>query len=308
MHVLQFAFGRQRFAFVCIAVFIAVLTGCGGGGGSNLPIPGGGSSSGGTGGVSSDFDQGIFRPAATFKDLCAAPRSGAFPDRVGTAVDEKDWLRAWSHDLYLWYDEIADSDPGASLSVPEYFDLMKTFATTPSGAPRDQFHFTIDSEEWRRLSQSGVSAGYGAELALLRNSPPRDILVAFADVSGPAAQIGQWARGTRILEVDGVDAINGSGDAAVAALNAGLFPSSAGESHSFRVSDFDGSNERTVTLVSDDITSDPVPTTMVTTRGASTLGYLLFTDHIAPAEARLVDTIDEFRQRGVDELVLDLRY
>ena len=53
-----------------------------------------------------------------FKDYCTVPRTGLdadgnpFPDRPGSTWDENNWLRSWSHDTYLWYDEIEDVDPG----------------------------------------------------------------------------------------------------------------------------------------------------------------------------------------------------
>ena len=71
------------------------------------------------------------------------PRSGTNPgtggpytDIQGTTLDENNWLRSWSNNLYLWYNEIVDRDPGLH-TTPDYFDLLKTTATTPSGAPKD---------------------------------------------------------------------------------------------------------------------------------------------------------------------------
>ena len=46
------------------------------------------------------------------------PRTGidpfthqAYPDRAGTSVTENNWLRSWTHTLYLWYAEVPDQDP-----------------------------------------------------------------------------------------------------------------------------------------------------------------------------------------------------
>ncbi|MEM1433752.1 MAG: S41 family peptidase [Pseudomonadota bacterium] len=293
----------------CACLLIAAASGCGGGGGgggSSSPPPGAGS--GGGAGVASDFSQGIFRASSTYKNLCAIPRRGSgFPDRQGTTTDENDWLRAWSHDLYLWYDEIEDADPALS-TTPDYFELMRTFASTPSGAPKDQFHFTFDTEEWEQLSQSGVSAGYGVEWLLLAPSAPREILVGFVEPGSPAAASGLVSRGARLLAADGIDAINASGTDNVDALNAALFPDDLGESHTFTLTGFDGANERTVTLTSASITQNPVPVTRTITTPSATIGYLLFNAHIATAERALVDAIEQFRRDGVTELILDLRY
>ena len=91
----------------------------------------------------------------------------------GTVVDENFWIRAYSFDTYLWFDEIEDVDPDTLSSTDAYFDIMKTFALSPSGNPKDKFHFTYDTEEWEKLSQSGISAGYGVEFFRVRSSPPR---------------------------------------------------------------------------------------------------------------------------------------
>src|SRR3954465_15063883 len=155
------------------AVLAAALCACGGGGGGG----GAGSSS------ASGWTAGVFTPAASFAGQCAVPRPGI--DRPGSSVTENNWLRSWTNDLYLWYDEVADRDP-ALWSTPAYFDLLKTTATTPSGNPKDRFHFTFDTAAWAALSQSGVSAGYGAEWALVARSPPRRIVVAYTEPNSPA--------------------------------------------------------------------------------------------------------------------------
>lgn len=91
----------------------------------------------------SGWTQGVFAPADSFVAQCASPRSGTdpdtgetYPDVPGSTLTENNWLRSWSNDLYLWYSEIVDRDPGLH-STPEYFELLKTSATTASGAPKD---------------------------------------------------------------------------------------------------------------------------------------------------------------------------
>ncbi len=291
------------------AVVLAILLGaCGGGGGgsSSPPVaatpPTPPSASG-----NSDFAQGRFSEPSIYKDLCANPRTGAgFADQQGTTEDENDWLRAWSHDLYLWYDEIADEDPAQFQTLP-YFDLLKSFATTPSGAPRDQFHFTFDTERWLQLSQAGVIAGYGIELAVLSTTPPREVIVAFVETNSPAGTAG-LARGDRIVGVDGFDLVSDPSQAAADAINAALSPNQAGESHQFEIQDFDGSNSRNVTLTSSNVVNDPVPIAKVINDSSGPVGYLLFNTHIATAEQALLDAVNALQTASVTDLVLDLRY
>ena len=87
----------------------------------------------------------------------------------GIYADENNWLRSWSHETYLWYDEIEDQD-STCCSTPVYFNLMKTFETNPSGTPKDKFHRTISTAEFLANKQS-VAIGYGAEFVLLQKFP-----------------------------------------------------------------------------------------------------------------------------------------
>ena len=289
----------KHFSLLNLATAILILSACGGGGGGSR---GGGTVAPPPPPVQSDFERGIFQAQSMFEAMCEIPRVGS-SDAQGSTESENEWLRAWSNDLYLWYDEIIDEDPAAH-TTPAYFDLMRTFATTPSGADKDQFHFTFDTEEWTLLSQSGISAGYGADVVLISSTPPRRAVVALVQPGSPAAAAGV-TRGTAIVEVDGADVVNGND---VDTLNAGLFPSVAGESHDFMIEDFDGSNSRTITLVSAEVTEETVPVSQVINTASGPVGYMVFTSFLAPAEERLVTEFETLAAAGVTEFILDLRY
>lgn len=293
-------------AGTCLAT-AALLTGCGGGGSSSSPTP---TQPPVSQPNTNTWTQGQFRPASQFKSLCAAPRSGsdangtAFTDRSGTLSDELFWLRSWSDETYLWYNEITDRNPNGFTNKLSYFDELKTTATTPSGNARDRFHFTYDSAEWLELSTSGSSSGYGAQFALVTSSPPRDIRVAYIEPNSPAAQAG-LTRGVKILTVDGVDAVNGSD---TNTLNAGLFPNTAGETHTFGIERLNGS-QATISVTSASVTQDPVNAVGSFDQNGRTYGYVHFTT-FSPrtAELALFDAFDQLQAANIDDLVLDLRY
>jgi hypothetical protein len=286
---------------LALTALVASLGACGGGGGGSSPAiavtpqpeP-----------EPEQWQPGSFEPASNFKDMCAAPRAGVqFPDTQGTTTDENNWLRSWSNDLYLWYDEIEDRDP-ALYTTPDYFDLLKTFAFTPTGAPKDRFHFTYPTDEWQALSQSGEQPGYGAAFILLAAAPPRDVVVAYIEPASPADAAG-LTRGTRVLEIDGVSVVNG---ADVDTLNAGLYPAGAGEDHVFLVQDPDSATSRTVTMTSAIVTEDPVQAVRVIDTPTGPVGYMHFTSHIATSEAQLIAAVEQFREANVTDLLLDVRY
>jgi C-terminal processing protease CtpA/Prc len=280
------------------------LTACGGGGGGGL--------TGGNGGGDGDsgWTPGVFLDAGTFFAMCAAPRSGInpatgqpFPDIQGTTLDENNFLRSYSDDTYLWYDEITDQDPGLFNDPIVYFGQLKTIATTPSGADKDKFHFTFDSEAWFQLSQSGVSVGYGATFAILSAAPPRAIVVAYTEPNSPATDV-LLARGASVLSVDGVDVVNGDADA----LNAGLFPTSANEPHDFEVLDLGAQTSRMIRMTSVEFPSVPVQNVKFVDTPTIRVGYMLFNDHIATAEEGLVNAVNQLKADGIQDLVLDIRY
>ena len=252
----------------------------------------------------------VFRPSYDFAAYCADPRTGVdssgvpFPDVQGSVAYENNWLRSWSNEEYLWYDEIVDVDPILH-DTPTYFDLMRTFATTPSGQDKDRFHFTWETEDYRRARDSGVSVGYGAEWALLRASPPRDIRIAFTEPNSPVTGAG-LTRGAHIIEIDGASVRHG--DAAI--LNAGLFPDEPGETHEFVVRELGAAvgTERTVRLVAQEVAADPVQNDTILQQSGRNIGYMAFHDHNRVAEEELAAAVRRFRNQSVTDLVLDLRY
>ncbi len=288
---------------ICVSASFG-LTACGGGGGSGGGAP-----------APSGWTAGVFSPASSFEAQCVNPRSGndpltgrPYPDTRGTVLTENNWLRSWSNDLYLWYNEIVDRDPSL-YSTAAYFDLLKTTATTASGKPKDQFHFTMATSDFVDFAQSGISAGYGATWAVIAARPPRQIVVAYTDPGTPAVAPGvNLARGATVLQVDGVDAVNDGSAAAVDTLNAGLFPTAAGESHTFVVQDVGSASTRSVTMTSVDVTSTPVQNVGTVTTASGKVGYLLFNDHIATAEQELIDAVNQLNTAGISDLVLDIRY
>ena len=146
---------------ISVVFLAASLAACSGGGGNGGLGQGGGNTN------NNDWQQGVYLDWSTYYRQC------------NNVLNQNNFLRSYSNDTYLWYDEITDRDPGLYSDPLAYFDLLRTNALTPSGQPKDKFHFTYDTEEWEQLSQSGVSAGYGIQWAFLANTPPRDLRIAY---------------------------------------------------------------------------------------------------------------------------------
>ena len=282
------------------------LSACGGGGEPSTL-----NNATGSGGT---YTPGVFLPESTFAAKCAAPRAGTdpvthavYPDVKGTSTDENNWLRSWTNDLYLWYSEVPDLNP-ASYQTTDYFPLLKTSASTASGAAKDKFHFTETTQEWESLSQSNTDLGYGVQFDVTSPSPPRHIVVAYTEAGSAASQPPlSLARGAVVLAIDGTD-INTATSAGVASLNAGLSPATAGETHTFQIQDLGSATSRTVTLQAASVTTHSVPMAQTIATSTGTVGYLLFNNQLAHAETELVTAINTLKTAGVTDLVLDIRY
>lgn len=254
------------------------------------------------------WSEGIYPASSLLEGLCETPRSGNnFIDVQGSAHLEKMWLRSWSNETYLWYDEIIDTNPNI-FSVTDYFDLLITNELTSSGAAKDNFHFYVDTETWNASFESGESSGYGARFTIDNTADPRTVIVVYSDPDTPATSVDvNMQRGTRILSIDGVD-INANEASELAILNAGLSPASIGETHTMTIQNLDDEQPREITITSATVTSSPVQHVTTLNTESGNVGYLLFNSHISTAEEGLVNAINTLADNNITDLVLDLRY
>ena len=317
---------RNLATWSVLAVASAVLAACGGGGGGGgtppqqivpsppppppPPPPN----------QAPTWTQGVFEPASTFKDQCQTPRSGndpdgnPYPDQAGTLLEELFWLRSWTNETYLWNNEVTDRDPNGYSTRRNYFSVLKTNAVTASGESKDDFHFSESTEDYFARRNSTASASYGLELIVFSTSPPRDYRVRYTEPNSPASEVvngkAQFVRGARILRVDGVDLVNGgSNQAEIDTLNNGLFPATAGETHTFEVRDPGAASSRMITVTSGNIAEQPVNRTTTVDTATGKVGYILF-NTFSPfsSEADIANAITQMKNDGVTDLVLDLRY
>ncbi|MGG7605561.1 S41 family peptidase [Massilia sp. BKSP1R2A-1] len=312
-------------------VLASVLAGCGGGGGS--PGVGARPPTGGTTPPpvtnpttpttptnptpttpsAADLDPNTLGDAfTTYWNLCAKPRTGvdfegkAFPDRQGTLLDELKFLRAFSNQYYLWYNEIPNTYKMADFTNPiDYFNVLKTTALTPSGQPKDKYHFTYASEEWDKMQNAGIDLGYGVTWKRNSSTAPRTWLVTLVEPGSPAAVAG-LKRGDMLVRVDGVDFVNASDAASVDRINAGLFPETAGAAHSFTLRR--GASNYDVNMTASEVSEDPVKHVKVLDTPTGKVGYLSFETHNGVSEKELLDAFTTFKQAAVSDLVLDMRY
>lgn len=299
-------------SLILIALLTGLVSSCGGGGSSG----GGNNNIFNPPGVStgSTWKAGVFSESTGYANKCVSPRKGidpstnkAYLDQAGVSLDEKNFLRSWSNETYLWYSEIFDTNPQNTADKLDYFDLLKTTARTASGNYKDNFHFTYSSSEWYALSETGVAAGYGVELSWISSTVPRNVVVAYTEPGSPAANA-NLLRGSKLIKIDGYDFVNATDNSTIDKLNAGIYPKNLGEAHTFVFQDLGSTTTHSVVLQSGSITKTPVQNVKVLDTPTGKVGYMLFNDHIKTAERGLYDAVNQLGTQGIKDLVLDVRY
>lgn len=260
----------------------------------------------------------MFDPASTFKNRCEVRRVGqdiegnTYPDVQGTLLEELFWLRSWTNETYLWNTEVTDRNPAGFSDRLDYFDVLRTFATTASGKEKDDFHFSEPTEEYLAARNAAPTATYGASYIAFSTTPPRDFRIRYTEPGSPAsAQTGGQSnleRGSRILQINGIDLVNTASQTEINQLNAALFPATPGLTNSFTVEDADGAN-RTVSLTSVNLAPKPVNRTRIINTPSGDVGYILF-NTFSPfaSEQEIYNAMLQMQTAGVSDLVLDLRY
>jgi hypothetical protein len=251
---------------------------------------------------------GSSAPPAAPPPVSTTPARPDWETLQGSCVlgDQLKWLRSFIDESYLWYREVPTNLNMANYSTPpDYFAVLKTPLLTASGRAKDRFHFTYPTEVWNAMSDRGVELSYGVTWARGTNAAGQRVwTVAMVEAGSPAAAA-DMRRGDLLLTVDGVS-ITSSTSAGVAALNAGLFPETAGEIHRMVLTR--AGQQLTAVLTSQQLELAPVQNVKVIATDGGKVGYLQFNDHNAVAEARLFDAFAGFKAAGVDDLVLDMRY
>jgi carboxyl-terminal processing protease len=212
---------------------------------------------------------------------------------------QKTWVRAHLNDVYLWYDQIVEVPSANYASAPDYFDalLVRT---------QDHFSFSMPLAEATSLLQDGMDMGYGVKWGLATSNR---LFAYYVDPNSPAASF--ITRGTEVT------AVNGQSAATLAVsnidyLNAALFPAQAGSAVSLtlRAPGTSSTQTRSFSSATYSSTTVSLPSILTLANGGKA-GYLLFNEHLLTseqAEQGLIQALSSFKQQGISELVLDLRY
>ena len=304
--------------FSIIPLTLLMISACGGGGGfSDNGTNSANNSNAGNSTTTQPtpiWTRGVFLPESTYKDQCQTPRTGIdsftgkpYPDKAGSSMQEKMWLRSWSDNTYLWYNEINDNNP-VSYTVADYFAQLKTNQRTDSNALKDNFHFSQSTAKYNSTSQSGVVSDYGIEWEFVKSTSPRKLIVSYTEQNSPADKAGV-IRGLRLTKIDEVDFVNTNSRADIDIINDALFPSDRNQTHTFTFIDPNNNNVIIAkSLTSTNLTLDYVPESKVISTEQGDIAYIRFNAYNRTAQADLIAAFTEFSNENVADLIIDLRY
>jgi C-terminal processing protease CtpA/Prc len=205
-------------------------------------------------------------------------------------------------DIYFWNDEAEQQAKYRGLDVDSFTNaetLLGFLRYRPDDFDRG-FTFLTTAESETQFFGEGVFVGFGFSFELLRGDELR-IKQVFA---GSPAEAAGFARGFRILEVDGrsIAAIQ-----AAEGLNEVFGPPTPGFSLNFLIEDL-ASNQFPTVAAKAEVTIDPLPQYRVINAVDKTIGYLEFRTFISTSNSALLEAFAEFTAQGVTDVIVDLRY
>ena len=234
----------------------------------------------------------------------AARRASPVVDQACGEEGKKEFVSLVAQSWYLWYEELAPVSPDDYPTAQAYLNAI-TAPLAPDGRDPGFSYITTQAAD-NAQGSTGAYVGYGFSYAF--DSLDRFM---FSDVlqGGPAGDA-EFRRGDEVLAID-----VGNGFETIAQLSqrqattAEVFGASeAGVERSFRVRQEQSVIEVTLTkreLVTPPLATEPL---LLERAGNTPVGYLNLRSFISTANDALADATQVFRDAGVTDLVIDLRY
>jgi carboxyl-terminal processing protease len=215
----------------------------------------------------------------------------------------KAWLYDYLQDWYFWYAISPRPAPDSYGSLDSYF-AASLYTGTDINFPADRWSSYTSTSNFDRFYAQGRALGYGVMVAGIEvdGRPDLPLYIRYIEPGSPAALFG-LGRGDQILSVNGRSAASMIAANDYSALSAVL----PGDLATLLVRNSSG--DRSVTLSATDYALAPVANVAVlSSPGGRKVGYVQIKDMISQAQPGLDDAFASFRQAGVQEVALDLRY
>ena len=233
-------------------------------------------------------------------------------DAITNNAVVNDWILENMRELYYWNATIP-ANPDKTLSPLDFFDsILNTYDATvnPNG---DRFSWIEESAEELEASLSGETTTTGMEYGLFLRSSGSDEVIAqvFYVLPGSPAQQAGIRRGDIISKVNG-QLLNRTNYADLLFGSSTTFTFGLASVTNGTLVDTDVSKTVTATVFQE----NPVFLDSIYTVGSKTVGYVVYNQFVPGAnnsdaseyDSQLDAIFSDFKAKGVNELVLDLRY
>lgn len=242
--------------------------------------------------------------------VTVAPTPSPTPTAGCGLAAREAFAKAVIDEWYLFPSDVASNvNPASYSTVQAYIDAL----VAPARALNKDRYFTYVTSiaEENAYYASGSSAGFGIRMTY--DATSQRVIIAESYESAPALAAG-IDRGTQILAI-GTSVANLRTIAAIVAaegtagITNALGPSDPGVTRVLRISDAGGTRDVSVTKADYNIV--PISArygAKVITDGGHDYGYINLRTFITSANQQLRDAFQDFRNRGITEVVIDLRY
>lgn len=202
-------------------------------------------------------------------------------------VDE---LYSIMNQWYYWKDSISDVNPESYASAVDLLNAMRF-------EPKDKWSYITTKEAHSQFYEEGTYVGYGFGYA---TDSEGNVRITFLYDDSDLNDLG-IKRGWIIKKINGNSIDENSN------INNLLGANEIGVSNTMEFESLSGVDKIGV-FVKKLVTMNTVGSVSVIEKGTNKVGYFVFKSFIGPSEDELTDTITYFKNVGVTDLVIDLRY
>jgi carboxyl-terminal processing protease len=192
-------------------------------------------------------------------------------------------------DIYLWYDQLPQIDPENYSNPYEFIQALRY-------KPLDKWSFAMPRDEYNAYFVQGEMVGHGF---VLSSDEDNNVRIALIYPSTQAYQKGV-RRGWIVNRINGSVVTNTN-------ISGLIGKSEAGINNRIEFITHEGATVE-ISLTKEVIQLNPVVYSSVIDFGGKRVGYLVFQDFIAVANREIDSIFNFFKQEGINDLIVDLRY
>jgi carboxyl-terminal processing protease len=241
-----------------------------------------------------------------FTSFSCKKLSDIYPKKTETSTTNNPnaEVNAWIYDqmktYYLWESQMTSKISTDNTLDPE--DYFESVLVKPGEL--DRFSWIEEDVEELTASLQGVNKVIGIRFTPFYADPPQNTKIALSiaySLKGSPADKAGIKRGDLITQVNGVVLTSENYSTAFSSDNLEL---TMGDYANGIIT----SNAKKVNVVRAEVQTDPIQHYSIIEKGNKKIGYLVYLQFLTQYDSKVREVFKEFKDKGVNELVLDLRY